>query len=800
MSKKYLDSAGLNKFASMVLSKFAAKNHSHSSATTNSAGFMSANDKVKLDGVSAGANKTIVDSTLSSTSVNAIQNKAVKTALDGKAASSHTHPTAQITGLDSALAGKASASHNHSADNITSGVLPVGRGGTGSTNSVGAASTMLNALERGEAAPRDDDWYVAKYAEDGNDTPVRRTHSALWSYIKAKCDGLYQPRGSYASSSHTHTIANVSNLQSTLDSKASVSHTHSNATATASGFMSNTDKSKLDGVSTGANKTIVDASFSATSTNPVQNKVVKAALDAKASSSHTHTTSQVSGLDAALAGKASTSHNHNGVYAPVSHNHDAGNITSGVLPIGRGGTGGNSTTSAAASLKYYSLSGKTSIPENADLNTYKTAGVYACTSDAVCKTIKNCPTGGISFSLEVDYVILTPMYLIQTLRQYNNAKVYRRYSVDAGATWSAWQSLVMSNDTIPIQHGGTGATTAARAVANLFPNVGNLGYVATIGSDWSGGYRSYNDLINDTWSIIKSKTDPLYQPKGSYATSSHNHSAANITSGTLPIARGGTGTTSANGIRSAIGINPVTTGGTGAAYTASVSGITSLATGASFIMVPHVTSTSTSPTLNVNGLGAKNIRQRLSGSSSATTVGASASWLIAGKAVQVAYDGAFWVVDFTRPDLSNAYGTLPVSKGGTGATNAGTARTNLGINTINLYNNENNTSGHISSTSLLEFTDSKIDYLIVTVKYSTPSLNSTSSSTFIVPHCQFGKSVSFMVAGDHSNCPMIGVLFGAFSGSDFYPSAQKQYNGSIVSQISNYIAIINVDAVLNQPL
>ena len=35
-----------------------------------------------------------------------------------------------------------------------------------------------------------------------------------------------------------------------------------------------------------------------------------------------------------------------------------------------------------------------------------------------------------------------------------------------------------------------------------------------------------------------------YQPKGSYATASHNHSAANITSGTLAVARGGTGQTS----------------------------------------------------------------------------------------------------------------------------------------------------------------------------------------------------------------------------------------------------------------
>ena len=42
------------------------------------------------------------------------------------------------------------------------------------------------------------------------------------------------------------------------------------------------EKNKLSGIEAGANKTTVDAALSATSTNPVQNKVVKAALDDKA--------------------------------------------------------------------------------------------------------------------------------------------------------------------------------------------------------------------------------------------------------------------------------------------------------------------------------------------------------------------------------------------------------------------------------------------------------------------------------------------------------------------------------------
>lgn len=63
---------------------------------------------------------------------------------------------------------------------------------------------------------------------------------------------------------------------------------YNNATASAAGLMSAADKSKLDSVATGANKTVVDASFVTNSTNPVQSKVVKSALDGKSNTGHKH--------------------------------------------------------------------------------------------------------------------------------------------------------------------------------------------------------------------------------------------------------------------------------------------------------------------------------------------------------------------------------------------------------------------------------------------------------------------------------------------------------------------------------
>ena len=77
MSTKYAGQNALNKLMQLV--KTAINNKADkTNATTSAAGLMSAADKVKLDGVEGGATKTIVDDTMSSTSTNPVQNKAIK--------------------------------------------------------------------------------------------------------------------------------------------------------------------------------------------------------------------------------------------------------------------------------------------------------------------------------------------------------------------------------------------------------------------------------------------------------------------------------------------------------------------------------------------------------------------------------------------------------------------------------------------------------------------------------------------------------------------------------------------------
>lgn len=124
----------------------------------------------------------------------------------------------------------------------------------------------------------------------------------------------------------------------------------------------------------------------------------------------------------------------------------------------------------------------------------------------------------------------------------------------------------------------------------------------------------------------------------------------------------------------------ITSAGTGAAYTATVNAIETLSAGANFVMVPHATSTATAPTLNVNGLGAKNIMVRISSSPESTIQLPSEDFLTNGKPVRLIYDGQYWIVDdMVQPNANELYGTVPVSSGGTGGTTVAQARKNLGL-------------------------------------------------------------------------------------------------------------------------
>lgn len=93
----------------------------YGNATTSAAGLMSAADKAKLDAVAAGSNHVIVDAELSTTSTNPVQNKVIKSALDGKSNTGHTHDDRYYTEseINTKLDAKANSSHTHTKAQIT---------------------------------------------------------------------------------------------------------------------------------------------------------------------------------------------------------------------------------------------------------------------------------------------------------------------------------------------------------------------------------------------------------------------------------------------------------------------------------------------------------------------------------------------------------------------------------------------------------------------------------------------------------------------------------------------------------
>ena len=108
------------------------------------------------------------------------------------------------------------------------------------------------------------------------------------------------------------------------------------------------------------------------------------------------------------------------------------------------------------------------------------------------------------------------------------------------------------------------------------------------------------------------------------------------------------------------GVYTVTASSTdGIAYSATVPGITALTAGASFIMIPNKASTSKAPTLNVNGLGAKPIRRRLSSLTTSLQQGYSTNWIALNKPFTVVYDDTAWVIEgLTKTDGADVYGAV----------------------------------------------------------------------------------------------------------------------------------------------
>ncbi|MFR1402850.1 MAG: hypothetical protein ACLSS8_06245 [Oscillospiraceae bacterium] len=281
-------------------------------ATTSANGLMSSADKVKLDGVEDGATKTIVDDAMSDTSTNPVQNKVVMKYIDSRGSLppvSVKNDTMLIQVVDGAYALRTKES-----------IFPVDDA---------LDTESKNAVENGIIARRFEQLsgvtLPATSKRDGLMTAANYTKlsgieaGATKTIVDATLD-----------ETSTNPVQNKA-VKTALDGKAGTAE----ATTGAAGLMSSADKVKLDGVEDGATKTIVDDAMSDTSTNPVQNKAVKAALDGKLSTQGGEISGHLSvGLTVSAEGSVSTGRTSTdtGIHFEKAAS-DAGRISHGSDPM-----------------------------------------------------------------------------------------------------------------------------------------------------------------------------------------------------------------------------------------------------------------------------------------------------------------------------------------------------------------------------------------------------------------------------------------------------------------------------------
>ena len=235
-------------------------------ATETESGLMSAEDKIKLDGIEDGANKTVIDTALSSTSTNPVQNKVINTKfntiqsnIDNKVPTSRTVNGKALTGNITLSASDVGALPSSTVIPSIDGLATETYVNNKVAGLVDSAPSTLDTLNELAAALGDDPNFattiatqiggkvdkvngkglstndyttaekqkLANIANGANNYTLPVATSSILGGIKSGTDITIDASGNVSvnDDSHNHIISNVDGLQSALDNKIPSSRT-----------------------------------------------------------------------------------------------------------------------------------------------------------------------------------------------------------------------------------------------------------------------------------------------------------------------------------------------------------------------------------------------------------------------------------------------------------------------------------------------------------------------------------------------------------------------------------------------
>lgn len=149
------------------------------------------------------------------------------------------------------------------------------------------------------------------------------------------------------------------------------------------------------------------------------------------------------------------------------------------------------------------LGARTQIKANDDLNEYTIPGSYACYANANVSSLQNKPDDlTIAFTLDVEKSTGNPSvnyYLRQIITAHESpSRVWVRECTSQTFSWMSWRETYVNTTVRPIEGGGTGANTVAKARTNL-----KINEVMEI--------NPINSLDQDTYAFWTSKPSGIYR-------------------------------------------------------------------------------------------------------------------------------------------------------------------------------------------------------------------------------------------------------------------------------------------------